>query len=116
MINSTKNLLLAAVAALACAAPHGAAAADRPNIIVIMSDDMGISDLGCYGSEIETPNLDKLASEGVRFTQFYNMARCCPSRAALLTGLAPHQAGVGHMLMGYPAALPVTPITFRPTA
>ncbi len=71
---------------------------DRPNIIYIMSDDMGFSDIGCYGSEIETPNLDALAADGIRFTQFYNTARCCPTRACLLTGLYPHQAGVGHMM------------------
>jgi len=70
----------------------------RPNIIVIMSDDMGISDIGCYGSEIDTPVLDKLASNGLRFTQFYNTARCCPTRACLMSGLYPHQAGVGHMM------------------
>ncbi|MDR1491196.1 MAG: sulfatase-like hydrolase/transferase [Planctomycetaceae bacterium] len=69
----------------------------RPNIILIMSDDMGYSDLGCYGGEIATPNLDSLADGGVRFTQFYNTARCCPTRASLLTGLHPHQAGMGHM-------------------
>lgn len=73
------------------------APAKRPNIILIMADDMGYSDIGCFGSEINTPNLDKLASQGIRFTQFYNAARCCPTRAALLTGLYPHQAGVGHM-------------------
>ena len=72
-------------------------AAERPNIIVILSDDMGFSDLGCYGGEIETPNLDKLAANGLRFTQFYNSGRCCPTRASLLTGLHPHQAGIGHM-------------------
>ena len=72
--------------------------AAKPNILIIMSDDMGYSDLGCYGSEIETPNLDALAKGGVRFTQFYNTARCCPTRAALLTGLYPHQAGIGHMM------------------
>lgn len=72
--------------------------ASRPNIIVILVDDMGLSDIGCYGSEIPTPNLDKLAAKGIRFTQFYNTARCCPSRASLLTGLYPHQAGVGHMV------------------
>jgi arylsulfatase A-like enzyme len=71
-----------------------------PNIIVIMSDDMGISDLGCYGGEIETPNLDRLAAGGLRFTQFYNTGRCCPTRAALLTGLYSHQAGIGHMVDG----------------
>jgi len=69
----------------------------RPNIILILSDDMGFSDIGCYGSEIRTPNLDQLAAGGVRFTQFYNTARCCPTRASLMTGLHPHQAGVGHM-------------------
>lgn len=73
-------------------------AADRPNIIIILSDDMGFSDIGCYGSEIATPNLDALATGGVRFTQFYNTARCCPTRASLLTGLYPHQAGIGHMM------------------
>lgn len=73
-------------------------AADRPNIVVILSDDMGFSDLGCFGGEIQTPNLDRLAAGGLRFTQFYNTARCCPTRASLLTGLYPHQAGVGHML------------------
>lgn len=70
----------------------------RPNIIIMMADDMGFSDIGCYGGEIDTPNLNKLASKGVRFTQFYNTSRCCPTRACLLTGLYPHQAGVGHMM------------------
>lgn len=70
---------------------------DRPNIILIMVDDMGFSDLGCYGGEIRTPNLDQLASGGLRFKQFYNNGRCCPTRAALMTGLHPHQAGIGHM-------------------
>jgi arylsulfatase len=73
-------------------------AAERPNIVVILTDDMGFSDLGCYGGEIKTPNLDSLAANGVRFTQFYNTARCCPTRASLLTGRYPHQAGVGHMM------------------
>jgi len=70
----------------------------RPNILVILADDMGFSDLGCYGSEIRTPNLDGLAANGLRFTQFYCAARCCPSRASLLTGLYPHQAGMGAMV------------------
>ncbi len=69
-----------------------------PNIILIMGDDMGYSDIGCYGGEINTPNLDALAAAGIRFTQFYNTARCCPTRASLLTGLYPQQAGVGHMV------------------
>jgi arylsulfatase A-like enzyme len=69
-----------------------------PSIVIILADDMGFSDVGCYGSEISTPNLDGLAQQGVRFTQAYNAARCCPSRAALLTGLYPHQAGMGGMV------------------
>lgn len=73
------------------------AQAQRPNIVLIMADDMGYSDIGCYGSEIETRNLDKLAAKGLRFRQFYNNARCCPTRASLMTGLYPHQAGIGHM-------------------
>jgi len=77
---------------------------NQPNIILIAVDDLGFSDLGCYGSEIRTPNIDRLGEGGVRFTQMYNGARCCPSRASLLTGLHPHQAGVGHMAadLGYP--------------
>ena len=73
-------------------------AATRPNIIVMMADDMGWSDIGCYGGEIQTPNLNKLADNGVRFTQFYNTGRCCPTRASLLTGTYPHQAGIGWMM------------------
>lgn len=72
-------------------------AADKPNIIVILADDMGYSDLGCYGSEIETPNINHLAETGLRYRQFYNCARSCPTRASLLTGLYPHQAGMGWM-------------------
>ena len=69
----------------------------RPDVIVILVDDMGYSDLGCYGGEIDTPHIDSLAETGIRYTQFYNCARCCPTRAALLTGLYPHRAGIGHM-------------------
>ncbi|MDH3650153.1 MAG: sulfatase-like hydrolase/transferase, partial [Saprospiraceae bacterium] len=69
-----------------------------PNFIIIMADDLGFSDIGCYGSEIHTPNLDNLAARGIRFTQFYNAARCCPTRASLLTGLYPHQVGMGSMV------------------
>lgn len=69
----------------------------KPNILLILCDDMGYSDIACYGGEIPTPNLDKLADNGVRFTQFYNAGRSCPSRASLLTGLSPHESGVGHM-------------------
>jgi arylsulfatase len=84
-------------ACLAWGITSEAAEAARPNILVILSDDMGYSDLGCYGGELATPTLDALATNGLRFTQFYNTARCCPTRASLLTGLYPHQAGVGHM-------------------
>ncbi|MEJ6718059.1 MAG: arylsulfatase [Akkermansiaceae bacterium] len=69
----------------------------QPNIVLIMLDDMGYSDLGCYGGEIDTPNIDQLAKNGIRFSQFYNAGRCCPTRASMLTGLYPHRAGVGHM-------------------
>ena len=69
----------------------------RPNIVLIMDDDMGYCDIGCYGGEISTPNLDELAQNGLRFSQFYNTARCCPTRASLLTGLHPHQTGIGGM-------------------
>ena len=74
-----------------------AAEQSRPNIILILADDLGYSDLGCYGGEIETPNLDALAEGGLRFSQFYNGARCCPTRASLMTGLYPHAAGMGSM-------------------
>ena len=82
------------------------AAPEKPNIVIIMADDMGFSDLGCYGGEIQTPHLDGLAAGGLRFTHFYNTGRCCPTRASLLTGLYPHQAGMGNMvrdqnLLGY---------------
>ncbi len=73
------------------------AEAPRPNILLIMVDDMGFSDLGCYGGEIHTPHVDALAAGGLQFVQFYNTSRCCPTRASLMTGLYPHQAGVGHM-------------------
>lgn len=88
-----------------------------PNIILILSDDMGYSDIGCYGSEIKTPNLDQLAAGGLRYTHFYNASRCCPSRAALLTGLYPHQAGLGwmtakdHNLPGYGGELNKSSVT-----
>ena len=99
---NTKSLptisLVALVLFALLAGPNKLAAKDqRPNIMIILSDDMGFSDIGCYGSEVKTPNLDQLAAEGLRFTQFYNNARCCPTRASVMTGLYPHEAGVGHM-------------------
>ncbi|MEE3226727.1 MAG: sulfatase-like hydrolase/transferase, partial [Bacteroidota bacterium] len=72
---------------------------EKPNIVVIMADDLGFSDLGCYGGEVDTPVLNGLAENGLRFNAFYNTSRCCPSRAALLTGQYPHQAGIGQMTM-----------------
>lgn len=68
---------------------------NRPNIVLVLADDLGFSDVGCYGGEIDTPHLDRLARDGVRMSQFYNTARCSPSRASLLTGLHPHQTGIG---------------------
>ena len=81
-----------------------------PNVVLILVDDMGFSDIGCYGGEIRTPNIDRLASGGVRFSQFYNTARCSPSRASLLTGLHPHQTGIGVLTnddrpRGYPGTI-----------
>ena len=76
---------------------HADPAPRRPNIVLVLADDMGYTDIGCYGSEIRTPRLDALAAGGIRFTQFYNTSRCCPTRAALLTGLYSHQAGIGLM-------------------
>ena len=95
-----RNVPLLAVLFGACLAWGSAvsAATARPNIVLILADDMGYSDLGCYGGEIETPNLDRLAGDGLRFMDFHNAARCCPTRASLLTGLYPHEAGVGHMV------------------
>ena len=86
-----KKHLLALVIALACTATM---AADRPNIIFILVDDMGWSDIGCYGSEIKTPNIDSLATNGLRFTQFYNTSKCNTSRACLLTGTYAQQCGM----------------------
>ena len=102
-MNRRDFLAAAGLGAMALVLPRALRGAEgaprrRPNIIVILSDDMGYSDIGCYGSEIRTPNLDGLAARGLRFTQFYNTARCCPTRASLLTGLYPHQAAVGHMM------------------
>lgn len=97
-----------AAASLAATATHNAAAmtdhpaaASKPNIIMILADDMGFSDIGCFGSEINTPNLDRLAARGMRISQFYNSPRCCPSRASLMTGLYAQQAGMGMMVADY---------------
>ena len=97
IINLSKWGLLALALGSLCTPAVVAQANARPNIVIILVDDLGWSDIGCYGSEIPTPNLDALAAKGVRFTQFYNTARCSPTRASLLTGLYPHQAGMGHL-------------------
>src|SRR5215467_9381129 len=86
---------MAGAAAMPAATPG-----KRPNILLIVADDLGYSDPGCFGGEIETPNIDRLASGGVRFTQLYNNARYCPSRAALMTGQHPHKVGMGNMVGG----------------
>lgn len=94
-IRSFTTLAAASLLALSPSLP----AEDRPNIVLIMVDDMGWSNIGPYGGMVETPTLDRLARDGVRFDQFYNAARCCPTRATLMTGLHPHQVGVGHMIL-----------------
>ena len=97
-------LRILGVAGLAIASPCSGGDQEgrppRPNILLILADDLGYSDLGCYGGEIRTPNLDALAEGGLRFKAFYNSSRCCPSRASLLTGLYPHQAGIGRFVGG----------------
>src|SRR5215472_7912462 len=103
-MNRRKFLQLASMSAAAGPlASLGTAQAKRPNILIILADDMGFSDIGCYGSEMSTPNLNRLASQGIRFAHFRNTARRCPS--PLLTGLYSHQAGVGLMVQdrGRPA-------------
>ena len=104
------------VAGHSAAEAKGKKSDKRPNILVILADDLGYSDLGCYGSEIHTPNLDKLTQEGVRFNHFYNASRSCPTRASLLTGLYQHQAGIGRMtfdahLPGYRGTLSRNAVT-----
>lgn len=97
-VKTPRLILVTSLLWVGCfAASATAAERPKPNIVLIMADDMGFSDIGCYGSEIPTPHLDALAAGGLRFTQFYNTARCSPTRAALLTGLHPHQAGMGRL-------------------
>jgi arylsulfatase len=86
----------------------------RPNVIIILADDLGYSDIACFGGEAHTPNLDSLAADGARFTNFFNESRCCPTRATLLTGLYPQQAGVGHM--NEKTARPAYSGALKPTA
>ena len=95
LLTCLKRLLLAVSALMLCIGLQ--AAVERPNVILIMADDMGFSDIGPYGGEIETPTLDTLAAGGMKFSRFYNSGRCCPTRASLMTGLHPHQTGIGWM-------------------
>jgi len=97
MIRTHSRREFLGAAAAAPLAVNAAAAPRRPNIVVVLVDDMGFSDIGCYGSEIPTPNIDRLGTRGIRFTHFYNTARCSPTRSSLLTGLYPHNAGMGHL-------------------
>ena len=98
MLISTKmKRRLETLTILLCLAGSALAASKHPNVLLIVADDLGYSDLGCYGGEIDTPNLDALAADGLRLTRFYNTGRCCPSRAAILTGQYPHRVGLGHM-------------------
>jgi arylsulfatase len=90
-----------------------ATAQKKPNIVIIMADDLGFSDLGCYGSEINTPNLDALAKEGLRFTQFYNTAKCHSSRVSLLTGLYCDQAGGASLSRGASIAEVLKPAKYH---
>ena len=99
-------LLFATALPLAGASPAG----EKPNILVLLFDDLGYSDLGCYGGEIDTPHIDGLAQGGVRFESFYNSARCCPSRASLMTGLYPPQAGIASFTTAKPSKTPPPPL------
>ena len=91
---------LSLILALCCLSTASVFSAERPNVALIMADDLGFADLGCYGSEIETPHLDALAANGLRFTQFYNTAKCHSSRVSLLTGLYCNQAGSNSLSRG----------------
>jgi arylsulfatase A-like enzyme len=101
-MTTNRRLALAILLFLAACLCPSAHAAEQPNVLLILADDLGYSDLGCFGSEIPTPNIDRLAARGLRFTQCYNSARCCPSRASLVTGLYPHQAGIGSFTTAKP--------------
>lgn len=107
------NRRLIALPLLAATCAGGAVTADRPNILLILADDLGFSDLGCYGGEVRTPNLDRLGREGTRFTQLYNSARCCPSRASIITGQHPHFAGFPNMSGHLPDAAVTLPEALR---
>src|SRR5438552_16978141 len=107
-------ILIVAIARSSAGEPATGERIKRPNILIILADDLGYSDVGCFGAEVHTPHLDALASEGARFTDFYNDARCCPTRASLLTGLYPHQAGVGAMTEK--TSLPAYAGRLKPTA
>lgn len=100
-MNNKILMALGLLASTAIASPQDVAAQkktdQKPNFVLVMADDLGFSDLGCYGGEINTPNLDRIAKQGMQFTEFYNVSRCCPTRASLLSGLYNHDAGIGDM-------------------
>ena len=99
------SIIKSAVAALAVAYAGivPCHSAEKPNVLIVLADDLGYSDLSCYGGEIAIPNLDKIAAAGVRFSKCYNSARCCPTRASLMTGLHPHEAGIGSFTQPKPS-------------
>jgi arylsulfatase A-like enzyme len=111
MLSSTPFLPALVLCSAFAVCPRVTATAPRPNIVLILADDMGYSDISRFGSKIKTPNIDRIGAEGLTFTQFYNMPRCSPTRAALLTGIHSHQAGLGEVpayghLVGGPGYLP----------
>src|SRR5687767_5205346 len=106
MLKKLMRLAGAALCLLNLLAPSGRAA-DRPNIVLILLDDVGYSDYGCFGSEIQTPHIDSLAAAGVKFTQFYNNAICQPTRASLLTGLYPRYVAPSHQIRLTPEMLTI---------
>ncbi len=107
-----KVFLLLLLVTLATVGP--VSASGKPNILLILADDLAWSDLGCYGSEIKTPHLDALAKDGLRLTQFYNSARCSPTRASILTGLHPHQAGFPNLSGALPKNSATIPEVLKP--
>ena len=105
-----KYLIFVLFAVLAFSNPIEAAQKERPNVLLIMVDDMGFSDIGCYGGEIQTPNLDKLANEGIRFSRYYNTAKCFPSRACLLTGQYAQHNGMAKKAVKFTNAVTIAEV------
>jgi arylsulfatase len=117
MMKRSIPVWLCVLSSVGASTPWSVQQDQRPNIVVLFVDDLGYSDIGCFGGEIDTPHIDRLAAQGLRFTQFYNTSRCCPSRASLLTGLYAHQASIGMMVyrdygIGYRGRLNDQCVTF----